>query len=131
MSGKIAENGIITMYAGDYFEAPLFLNIGYGCHPIRYKLEPDDKVFVGIMEPNQPFTHAIIRKVLTAKDLNRYGDPVFILRPEDTERLMPGLYYYEVKLLRIRHDSDDSSDDEDVQEYVDTIISKTKLYILE
>ena len=129
MSGKIANNGIITMYAGDYFEAPLFLNVGYGCCPVRYQLQEGDKVYFGIMEPNQPFTHAIVRKVLTVADLNRYGDPVVILRPDDTERLIPGLYYYEVKLLRTR--TEDSEDSEEETEYIDTIISKTKLYILE
>ena len=135
MSGRIANNGIITMHAGDYFEAPLFLNVGYGCCPVRYQLKPGDRVYFGIMEPNQPFTHAIVRKMLTVDDLNRYGDPVIKLRTEDTERLMPGVYYYEVKLARIHHDdSDDSSDSDDeiiLDERIDTIISKTKLFILE
>ena len=121
MAGKIANNGIITMHAGDYFEAPLFLNVGEGCCPIQYVLEGDDKVFFGLMEPNQPFTHALIRKVLTVEDLDSYGNPLLVLRPEDTERIMPGLYYYEVKLLRTQNE----------HEYIDTVITKTKLYILE
>ncbi len=122
MSGNVARNGIITLHAGDYFEAPLFLNVGYGCCPVRYTLQETDKVYVGIMEPNQPFEDALIRKVLTIKDLNRQGDPVLILRPDDTERVMPGMYYYEVKLLRIKDGS---------QEIIDTVVPKTKLYVLE
>ena len=121
MSAKIAKNGIITMYAGDYFEAPLFLNVGEGCCPEQYVLQGDDKVYIGITEPNQPFVYALIRKVLTVEDLNSDGNPVFVLRPEDTEKVMPGLYYYEVKLQRFKDD----------KEYIDTIVPKTKLYILE
>jgi len=121
MSARIAENGIITMYAGDYFEAPLFLNIGYGYDPVQYKLEETDKVYFGITEPNQHFTHALVRKELTIADVDDQGRPILVLKPTDTEHLIPGLYYYEVKLLRVKDD----------QEFIDTVVPRTKIYILE
>ena len=132
MSGRIADNGIITMHAGDYFEVPLFLNVGYGCCPIRYQLKKGDKVYFGIMEPHQPFEFALVRKVLTIDDLNENGDPVVILKPDDTERIMPGLYYYEVKLMRVNLEDDGSDSEEpEISDYIDTIIPKTKFWILE
>ena len=117
---NVAKNGIITLYAGDSFAAPLFLNAGTRLYPMRYVLEEGDKVYVGIMEPGQPFEHALIRKVLTKDDLNAYGDPELTLRPEDTEMVMPGLYYYEAKLVVTK----------DGKETIQTVIPKKKLYIL-
>lgn len=120
---RITDNGIMTIHAGDTIIAPLFLNIGDIITPIRYVLKEDDRLYVGIMEPGQPFTHALIRKMLTKDDLNELGDPELKLTPEDTERVMPGLYYYEVKLL--------THDEETGEEVVETIISKKKIYVLE
>lgn len=124
---KITDNGIITLHAGDSFVAPLFLNAGDIIFPMRYSLKEGDKLYVGIMEPGQPFECALIRKVLTKDDLNVYGDPELKLSPEDTEKIMPGLYYYEAKLLMASDDSDDSDDEVTIQ----TVIPKKKVYILE
>ncbi len=118
---KITDNGIITLHAGDSFVAPLFLNAGNIVFPMRYTLEEGDKVYVGIMAPGQPFEHALIRKVLTIDDLNAYGDPELKLSPEDTEKVMPGLYYYEAKLVMVK----------DGKETIQTVIPKKKVYILE
>lgn len=101
--------------------------MGDGVTPIRYTLKDGDRLYVGIMEPQQSFERAIVRKLLTKDDLNAEGDPELKLRPEDTEKLMPGVYYYEAKLVVGREDSDDSDD----EEIVETVISKRKLYILE
>ena len=119
---QVASNGIIKIHAGDSFTTTFFLNVGDNFEPIQYVLEEFDKVYVGIMEPNQSFAHAIIRKVLTADDLAASGDPIFRLSPEDTECLMPGLYYYEVKLQPFKLSASDT---------VITVIPKTKFYILE
>lgn len=120
---KITDNGIITLHAGDTIVAPLFLNVGDGIIPVRYQLKDDDKLYVGIMEPHQPFEWALVRKVLTIDDVNELGDPELKLRPEDTEKIMPGVYYYEAKLL--------THDDETGEEIIETVISKKKLYVLE
>ena len=118
---NVAKNGIITLHAGDSFVTPLFLNAGTQLYPMRYVLEEGDKVYVGIMEPNQPFEHALIRKVLTSENLNAYGDPELELTPDDTEMVMPGLYYYEAKLVIVK----------DGKETIQTVVPKKKLYILE
>ena len=125
MSWNIANNGIITLHAGDYFEAPLFLNIG---DFRKYELQDGDKVYFGIMEPNQPFEWAIVRKVLTKDDVDESGNPVIKLKTKDTIRLMPGLYYYEVKLAMASEDSDSDDFDEPI---LYTVVPKTKLFLLE
>ena len=119
---KITNNGIITLHAGDSFVAPLFLNAGDLINPVRYTLEDGDRLYVGIMEPGQPFERALIRKMLTKDDLNAWGDPELKLSPEDTERVMPGLYYYEAKLVTA---------DEEGNETVQTVVPKRKVYVLE
>ena len=96
----ISCEGIVTLSRGDTFQAPIFINAGNDLSPLRYVLDEGDKLYVGIMEPNQPFETAIIRKVLTAKDLNEKKDAVLTLTPEDTEKLLPGKYYYSVKLQK-------------------------------
>ncbi len=109
---NVAINGIITVHAGDSFTAPLFL--ASSCD-----IKNGDEIYLGIMEPHQPFKFALVRKKLA---IDQCGKIIIELKPEDTEYIMPGLYYYEVKLLR--KGENDSSD-------VITLQSKTKLYILE
>lgn len=118
---KVGINGVVVLHAGDSFTFPLFLNAGDNMNPVRYILEDTDKVFFGIMEPGGCFEHALVRKVLTKADLNSYGDPVLVLNSSDTQYLMPGLYYYEAKLQVMK----------DNKEYIETVIAKTKLYIVE
>lgn len=110
-------NGIITLSRGDSAEAPLFLNQGTKICPIRYKLQGNDIVYLGVTEPNQKFEDAIIRKVYTKDNLNDLGDVVVKLEPSDTVNLIPGKYYYEVKL---------SYYDNDGNNYINTVIKKTE-----
>ncbi len=117
---RIARNGIITLYAGDYLEAPIFLNVGDTLYPVRYTLKEGEKIYIGIMEPKQDFKHAIVRKMLTIEDLNEDGDAVLKLNTEDTEYLMPGIYYYEIKFVTVK----------DEVERIETIVPKTKFIIL-
>lgn len=116
----ISQNGIITLNAGDYFEYPLFINAGSVLEPLRYILENDDKVYFSIMEPNQPFEFAIVRKIFTKDDLTPMGDVNVVLNSEDTEYLLPGCYYYEAKLL-IRKDNKD---------FISTVVPKRKFYVM-
>lgn len=117
---NIAKNNIITITAGDYFKVPIFINAGDYTFPLRYILQPDDRLYLSIMEPNQPFEVGVVRKIYTAANLNGAGDPVIELLPSDTEHLLPGLYYYELKLV-INKDGED---------LLSTIRPKTKFYIL-
>lgn len=117
----ISKNGFVSITRGDSFKAPLFINGGTAMCPARLTLSryPDANLYVGIMEPHQIFEEAIIRQIYTSKsEINRYGDVLIKLRPEETEYLLPGKYYYEVKL--------------DIGDGVlDTIIPKTEFFILD
>lgn len=93
----IDNNDLITVTRGDSFSFPIFINKGTKVCPQRYVLQEGDKVYLGIMEPNQPFEDALIRKVFTIKNLNKFGDVVAEFTPSDTSRIIPGKYYYEIK----------------------------------
>lgn len=115
--------GEIRLTRGDTFSMPIVINQGTNMVPIRYVLNDKDEVYFGVMEPNQPFEIALIRKKYTHADLNADGDVQLRLRHEDTMCLLPGKYYYQVK-VRLYN--------EDIQDYdVNTIIGKTPFYIEE
>lgn len=91
---------IINLNRGDTLNAPLFINIGTFTNPIRYRLLPTDKLYFGIMEPNQCWENSIVRQVYTSESgKTKDGDIIIQLTPEDTEFLLPGTYYYMIKLL--------------------------------
>lgn len=120
---RIANNGIVTVNRGDSFELPITLNMGCTISPIPYELQPEDTLYIGIMEPNQPFEVAIVRKVVTVNDLEDPQDIIVYFTPEDTECLLPGKYYYQVKMASYDCDSDKSR--------VETVVDKTLFYIQE
>lgn len=90
-------NGIIRLQRGDSCKFPIFLNKGSEICPMRYKLGENDQLYFALTEPNQPFECALLKKVLTYRDCNPLGDVVLKLTPEDTEHILPGKYFYEIK----------------------------------
>jgi hypothetical protein len=123
----ISKNGIITISRGDNFTINVFVNIGTQLDPIQYKLEENDKLYFALMEPHQPFEYALIRKVFTKENEDECGNINMNFIPEDTEYLMPGNYYYMIKLAR--NIAGESGEEENY--LVDTIISKTKFVIID
>ena len=121
---NVSYNGIITVNRGDSFTAVMALNAGNELNPIEYEMTPDSFVYFAVMEPNQPFEDAILKKKLDIDDMNDNGDIVINFKPQDTQCLLPGRYYYQVKLQVC--DPDDYSKYE-----VHTIIDKTQFFILE
>lgn len=121
---NISYNGIITVHRGDSFKLPLVINFGTSLEPVYYNMPENDIIYFGVMEPNQPFENALIRKKLTNKDMDDKGNIIIKFRPQDTQCVLPGKYYYQVKLQRFN--SDDPEDYE-----VDTVIDKTQFFILE
>ena len=96
----ISNNGFISITRGDSFSVPLFIDRGTRTKPVRYYIadHPKASVYLGIMEPNQPFETATVRKKFTCDSkINEYGDLIIEIRPADTEYLLPGKYYYSVK----------------------------------
>lgn len=101
----ISNNGIIRLTRGDSMKVPLFINNGTDMAPIRYYLNSSDTIYFAIMEPNRPFEDAIIKKVFTTEDeMTDQGDLWIKLDPTDTEHLLPGKYFYTVKLKTITDD---------------------------
>ena len=114
---SIANNGIITMNAGDSFTTYIYLNAGNEAYPFPYILEGTAKLYFAIVEPNQPFEEGVVRKILTEKDINiNDGTAKLVLLPQDTENLRPGTYYYEAKL--------------DIDGQIDTVVTRHKIFIL-
>lgn len=116
---SISNNGFISLTRGDSFTVPLFINRGTVFHPVRYYIadNPNAAVYLGVMEPNQPFERALIRKKYTSNSqINEYGDLIIDFKPTDTQYLFPGKYYYEVKVKL----SDGS---------IDTVVPATEFFI--
>lgn len=125
----ISSNMIITINRGDTTDlsVPLFINAGDKLNPIRYQLADNDVVYFGLMEAEQPFEHALIRKAYTKDDVNEYGDVLITLTAEDTLNLLPGNYYYEIKLRKILLSESGIADGS----IVDTIVERKKFTIVE
>ena len=120
---RISSNGIITVNRGDSFDLPILLRIGTSMDKDCYKLTSKDIIYVGIMQPNQPFETAILRKKFVYSDLDTSGNIVIHFKPSDTACLLPGKYYYQVKLEMYDVELNDWR--------VETIIDKTLFYIKE
>lgn len=110
-------NNLITITRGDSASFDILLNIGSTVNPIIHEMKDNDKLYFGVTEPHKPFELGLIRKVLTKADcLNDYV--IIKLKPEDTEFILPGNYYYSLKLL---------TEDENVY----TIIDKRKFTVID
>lgn len=121
---EVDMNNIISVTRGDSFDVPLFLNMGTDIKPVRYVLGDRDQIFLGIMEPNQPFENAVVKKVYTKADFNENDDVVITIDYKDTECLFPGKYYYQVKA---KFESDSKPD----TYIVNTVVPKTEFFITE
>lgn len=121
---NMAYNGIITVTRGDSFEVPILLNYGTNLLNDIYIMNENSVVYFAVMEPNQPFENALIKKKYTHNDMDQHGNIIIRFKPQDTQCVLPGKYYYQVKLQRFRSD--------DPQDYdVDTVIEKTLFYVVE
>ena len=84
---------------GDSFTTPIYLNVGTKLNPKYYSLQNGDKVYFGLMEPNQAFENAVMKKVYDwSSPTDSSGNPLLTIYPQDTEKLLVGQYYYMIKL---------------------------------
>lgn len=97
---NLTKNRVLTFKRGDTCSFPLFINAGTQLTPFRFDLRdyPTAYILFAVMEPNQDFDKAILKKTYTYKDINVNGDVVIKFTPKDTAFLAPGKYYYEIKL---------------------------------
>lgn len=119
------------MNRGDDVDFTFIINSGTPLLPVISILEdeefPDgcgfdrEALYFGVMEANQKWEDAIIRKKLTSDDEDEFGNIHLHLNSEDTENLAPGTYWYMVKVQIW---------DRELQKFViNTICNKTKFII--
>lgn len=86
----------------------------------RYRLTENDAVYFGLMLPHQPFEDAIIKRKFVKADQDSSGNVYVTFTPEESAMLLPGVYYYAVKLRQNINSNN---------ELITTIISKTKFVV--
>ena len=120
---RIDSNNIVTISRGDTGLFTIFINQGTEFAPERYILQKDDKLYLGVMEPNQLFEDAIIKKVFDSTNVDDDGDVIVELQSKDTEHLLSGLYYYQLKLEKVEEETSAVT--------IDTIRPNTRFYIID
>lgn len=122
-------NNIIMLNRGDTYEFDLTISDDTSADG-RYHIQGDDTIYFGIMDPHQPFEDALVKKKFTVDDTDGNGNLTIVIEPEDTLDLLPGTYYYSVK-IHLQHENIHPETNE-VLGYVDkvnTVINKTKLFL--
>jgi hypothetical protein len=94
----------------------------------NYILTEADVVYFALLYPNQRFEDALIIRGYTLDDQDQKTGEISIkIIPNDTRCLVPGVYYYTVKLQR--GGTLDVVGDFDEPEEVRTVIERTKFII--
>lgn len=119
-------NNIIIMTRGDSLEFKPTRHV-LGRYN-NYELKDGDALYFGLMYPGQRFEDAIIRKMFTANEVNSLTDFVIELKPEDTVDLVPGKYFYALK-LQLNHEEYSPELGTVEVDKVITLINKTKFII--
>ena len=114
--------GQVRLSRGDSLILPVEINQGTSLDPIAYELQDKDEVYFGLMEPNQPWEQALLKKRYTNADFID-GRAILKFKPNDTMCLLPGLYYYQIKVRIYDAEADEF--------LVNTIMPKTQFWIEE
>lgn len=116
-------NNIIIMTRGDTLEfVPTAKALG---DYANYRLIEDDAIYFGLMDPGQYFEDALIRKRFDKTDFQSLADLLITLESDETLDLLPGKYFYSIK-LHLNHQDIESN------KYIDkviTLINKTKFIL--
>lgn len=102
----------LHIHRGDTFSIDCIIYSGNNLNRELYNLNDGDEIYFALLEPNQCWENAILKKNSIDADSKIKFDP------KDTMCLIPGLYYYQVKLRN-----------KDGEVY--TLCNRSKLYILE
>lgn len=121
----IDKNNKVTLTRGDSMK--LKVNLTFGTFPYQeeWALSEGDVVLFGLMLPNQPFENAILHKELTIEDYDSEGNLYVYINPEDTFDLLPGTYYYSIKVIY------STEEDSEGVSTVDTVIQKTRFILVD
>ena len=96
---NISKNNIITLTRGDTANYIFDINLGTKLQPEFYNLKDNDTIYLGVMENNQLFENALIRKVFKKKEDEEPSSSILIeFKHNDTIKVLPGDYWYEIKL---------------------------------
>lgn len=116
---------IIAINRGDTFEFSVTIADASSETGI-YTLRDNDAIYFGLMDPNQQFENALVKKKigLDSEYVDPEGNISIVIEPEDTIDLLPGRYFYMIKLKM-----DHVDDQGDEVHAVKTIIDKTKFVI--
>lgn len=114
-------NNTIQMNRGDDIDIVFQINTGTALKPVQCTIEEGEAVYFGVMAPNQKWEEAIIRKKLTSENVDENGNVLLHLDSSDTENIIPGTYYYMVKIYIKDRISEKYN--------INTIVNKTKFII--
>ena len=97
----ISKNYIITATHGDDFSFNYSINLGTPMQEDIYTLTDGDYLFLGVMEHNQDFEQALIKKTFTKDNIViKTGEVNIKFTSKDTINVVPGEYRYEIKLFK-------------------------------
>lgn len=119
----LSDVGNVRLSRGDSVELPITLHDGTSLYNWEYQLQQNDELYFGLMEPNTFFEQAILRKKYTYENLEEDGSIIIRFEPEDTQYLLPGLYYYQIKVRLYDAEKD--------KYLVNTVLPKTQFWIEE
>ena len=125
----ISNNNIVRIHKGDTFQLPVLINKCTTAEEDIYLLQDEDQVFLSVCEPNQEFQKGIIRKIASKTNQNDDGVVIFKFNESDTINLLPGTYYYEVKLVCMNALDENLS--ENITYDITTIVAKRKFIIMD
>lgn len=95
----IDKNKVLSMVRGDSASFPFKFTEGKFPNETPLIVGSNDIIFFGLMDPNQNFEHALLKKEYSSKDFDSDGNFILSLDPDDTIELMEGTYFYSIKLL--------------------------------
>ena len=124
---QIDTNGNILVNRGDTFEIPLMLkNVDdlFDTTPMSFKAK--DIINLHITAPNMPWECPIIEKSITCAEDTTADKLKFNFEHEDTCKLFPETYFYEIKLQRQNEEVDENPCDD----YYKTLTSKRKFILM-
>ena len=98
---NISRSGNISISRGDTFKVPLFIDCSKDIfNSIRFPMQEGDEIYFYLIEPNTSSRFPLVKQIYHKEDTNDNGDVVIKFVHDDTDWIVPGTYYYEIKVRR-------------------------------
>lgn len=114
--------GLITVHRGDTFNLPLSLNVGTPLNISNFGMQQGDVARLRLFVANEPWEDYVLSKDATIENVtieNEIEYVTFSFNERDTQHIIAGEYYYELKVLSTRDNVD----------YITTVIPRRKFVI--